>query len=181
MGEPEMMASWLQDMYLWPRFSSKAARLLIREQGLDSPERLSVHTDKNVDDICNVLKKQGGKNANRTPDRGQQVQVIAQENLKAVFLFYLWWTFTFDWEVMGVQEGTIHLLTGQKRFKDKYKDPNMLLEINKFDMAGTMEAIKEYLRSHDGVVRVPLAYIIRETIIVKIYGNYLIMLLLMVI
>ena len=37
---PEIMASWCQDMYIWLRFSPKAARLLIREQGLDSPERL---------------------------------------------------------------------------------------------------------------------------------------------
>ena len=64
-------------------------KLLIREQGLDSPDRLRVLIDKNVDDICNVVRKAGGKNANGTPDRGQQVLMIAQENLKlAAFLFY---------------------------------------------------------------------------------------------
>ena len=35
---PEIMASWLQDMYLWLEFSPEAAKLLIREQGLDSPD-----------------------------------------------------------------------------------------------------------------------------------------------
>ena len=37
---PEIMASWLQDMYIKLEFSPEAAMLLIREQGLDSPERL---------------------------------------------------------------------------------------------------------------------------------------------
>jgi hypothetical protein len=76
-------------MYIQLGFTPKAAKLLIREQGLDSPERLQVLTDKNVDDICNVMRKPGGKIANGMPDRGQQVSIIAQKNLKlAVFLFH---------------------------------------------------------------------------------------------
>ena len=34
------MALWLQDMYLLLGLSSEADRLLVKEQGLDSPERL---------------------------------------------------------------------------------------------------------------------------------------------
>ena len=37
---PEIMALWLQDMYVRLGISPKAAKLLIREQGLESPERL---------------------------------------------------------------------------------------------------------------------------------------------
>ena len=65
------MASWLQDLYIWLGFSPEAAKLLISKQGLDSPERLGVLTDKNVDDICNVMRKPGDKNTNGTPDMGQ--------------------------------------------------------------------------------------------------------------
>ena len=87
----EIMALKLQNMYVWLRFSPKAAKLLIREQGLDNSNRLRVLTDKNVNDICNVMRKPGGKNADGTPDRGQQVSVIAQENLKlTAFLFHHW-------------------------------------------------------------------------------------------
>ena len=64
------------------------------------------------------------------------------------------------------------LLAGQKRLKDDYKDPDMLSKVNKVDMEGTMESIKEYLRSYHGVMRAPLAYIIRKTIIVQIYCDY---------
>ena len=69
------MTSWLQDMCLWLGFSSEAARLFIREQGLNRSERLRVLTDKNVNDICNFIRKLGGKNADGMPDRGQQVSV----------------------------------------------------------------------------------------------------------
>ena len=99
----ENLRLWHHDMYLQLAFSFKAARLLVRQQGLDSPKRLRVFTDKNIDDICNVMRKPGSKNVNRTPDRGQQLSVITQENLKlAASLFHHRWRCTFDWEVTGV-------------------------------------------------------------------------------
>ena len=123
------MALWLQDMYIWLGFSSDAAKLLIRDQGINSPERLRVLTDKNVFDNCNVVRKPGSKNANGMIDRGQQASVIAQENLKlAVFLFHHRWGCIIDWKVMGVCEDTMHLLAWQKRLENKYKEPNMLQE-----------------------------------------------------
>ena len=73
---------------------------------------------------------------------------------------------------MGVHEDTVHLLAGQKRFEDKYKDPDMLPEVDNADMAGMMESIKEYLISCHGLVRAPLAYIIGKTMTVQIYGGY---------
>ena len=39
-------------------------------------------------------------------------------------------------------------------------------------MISTMEVIKEYLRSSQYVMRAPLAYIIRKTILVQTYGEY---------
>ena len=121
--------------------------MLVREKRLDSPDRLRVLTKKNVDDICNVMRKPGGKNADGTPNRGQQVLIIAQENLKlAAILFHHRWRCTIDWEIMEVDEGTVCLLAGQKRLEDEYKDPNILPKINKSDMAVMMESIKEYLR-----------------------------------
>ena len=62
---------------------------------------------------------------------------------------------------------TVHLITGQKKLKDKYNNPDVLPGVNKADMAGTMKSIKEYLRSHNGVMRALIAYIIRKTLIVQ--------------
>ena len=38
---------------------------------------------------------------------------------------------------------TVHFLADQKKLKDEYKDPDVLSKINKSDMAGMMESIKE--------------------------------------
>ena len=100
----EIMVLWLQDMYLQLRFSPEAAQLLIRE-----------YTDQNVDDICNIVRKLGGKNADGMSDRGQQPSVISQENLKlAAFLFQQRLRCTFDWEVTGVQDDAVNLHADQK-------------------------------------------------------------------
>ena len=50
------------------------------------------------------------------------------------------------------------------RLVHEYNDPRVLPKLNKADMAGMMEFIEEYLRSCCGVVRAPLAYIIKKTI-----------------
>ena len=47
----------------------------------------------------------------------------------------------------------------------------MLPKNNNVDKAGTLKAIEEHLRSHHDIIRAPLAYIVRKTITVKIYGD----------
>ena len=108
--------------------------------------------------MCYFVRKPGGKNADGMSNRRQHASGIAQENLKlAAFLFHHRWRCTFDWEVLGVHDDTVHLLAGSKRLEDRYKDPDMLPKVNKTDVAGTMDAIKEHLRSCCGVIRVPHA------------------------
>ena len=145
----------------------------MKEPMLDSTDSLQVLTHKNVNDICNVMRKQGSKNVKGTPNREQLVSVTAQQHLKlAAFLFHHRWICTFDWEVMGVQEDKVKLLAGKKGLKDNYKNPDMLPEVNKADMARAMEAIEEYLRLYHGVVITPLTYIIRKTRIVQTNSEY---------
>ena len=67
---------------------------------------------------------------------------------------------------------TVPFLVGQKKLKDEYKDPNICKNFNKSDMAGMVGSIKEYLRVCLGVIKAPLAYIIRKTITVQNYGYY---------
>ena len=73
-GGPEIMALKLQSMYTQLGFSPKAAKLLLREQWLNRPDRLRVLADKNANDICYVMRKPGGKNANGTPREDSKSQ-----------------------------------------------------------------------------------------------------------
>ena len=140
------MAAWLKNMYIHLEFSLAEEKLLIKEQELDSPERLPVLTDKNVHDICNVVRKPGVKSADGIINTKQQISAIAQENLKvAAFLFYHKWRCNLDWKPTRVNEDTLHLMEGQKEFKDKNKVPNLLPKTNESDMTEMMEAIEEYL------------------------------------
>ena len=54
----------------------RSDNLLIRKEGLDSPKKLRVLMEKNVDDICNIVRKSDSKNADRISNRGQQVSII---------------------------------------------------------------------------------------------------------
>ena len=63
----------MQHMYLRLRFRCEEAHLLIRKQALE-PFRLKVLTNKNVDHICKVLRKQGKKNANDNHTEGNRFQ-----------------------------------------------------------------------------------------------------------
>ena len=120
------------------------------------------------------MRKPGGKNANGMSNREQQVSVIAQVNLKlAIFLFCHSHICTLDWEITAVNEDTVHLMKGQKKLKDEYKDPNMLPKIKKSDMTGMMEGTEDYFRLCHGVMWAPLAYVIRKTIAVQTYSDYL--------
>ena len=82
-------------------------------------------------------------------EQGQQVSVIANENLKLDRYLPI-----FDWEAIGVNDNTVHLLTGQRRLEDDSNDPYMLPEVNKVDIAELIKAVKENLRSNCGVVRI---------------------------
>ena len=61
-------------MYLRLNFSSEAATLLTRAQGLDSSEGLRVLTDIKFNNICNVERKSGSKNDNGEPTEGSGFQ-----------------------------------------------------------------------------------------------------------
>ena len=137
------MASWLYDMFIWLGFNPKEAKLLIREQGLDSPKWLRVLMDKNIDEICNLMRKPYSKNVSGLPNMRQQVSVLAKNSNPAAFLFHHRWRCISDREVARVDDDMVHLLAGQKSLEDDYKGPDVLPKINKSDIAGTMEAIKE--------------------------------------
>ena len=68
------MALKLQNMYIRLGFSPEAAKLLVREQGLVNPDGLRVLTNKNVDDICDVMRIQEARIPMGLPIEGSKSQ-----------------------------------------------------------------------------------------------------------
>ena len=68
-----------------------------------------------------------------------------------------------------MHKDTVLVLAGWKRLENDYKAPDMLFKVNKADIAGMIEVIKEYLSSHHGVIRTPFAYVINMIIMVYDY------------
>ena len=67
---------------------------------------------------------------------GKQISVKTQENLFiAVVQIHNWKRCTFEWDATGVNKKVVHLLAGQKKLEDMNKDPEMLPNPNKADMA----------------------------------------------
>ena len=68
---------------------SKTAKLLIREQGLDDSGKLRVLIKKNVNDICNVMRKSGGKNVEwNARQRATGISHVSRNLKLAPFLFH---------------------------------------------------------------------------------------------
>ena len=69
------MVCKLDAMHVQLGFSHDSARVLVHKQGLNSTYRLRALTNKNVDDICNVTRKPGGKSTNNLPTDGNKYQL----------------------------------------------------------------------------------------------------------
>ena len=88
-------------------------------------------------------KKPCSKNVNGVPKKGHQVSVMAQDNLKlAAFLSHYSWRCIYDWEVTKVQKSTICKPVRQKTIKDKCKGPDVLPKVNKANVVGWWQPLK---------------------------------------
>ena len=69
-------------------FSQTVAMKLVDEQGIDSPWTLDSLSDEDIAATCNMIGRPGGLVSGMTPDRGNQISILAVKNLKlAAFMF----------------------------------------------------------------------------------------------
>ena len=79
---------------------------------------------------------------------------------------------TFDWKVMGVCEDKVHLQAEQIS-SETWQGPRHAAE-GQQNLHGTSDgSIKNYFRLDHDVVRSPLAYIMRITIVIQKFGDHL--------
>ena len=76
-----------------------------------------------------------------------------------------------DWDIKNVLKEMIKELAGQKKLKDEFKDPSIFPEVNETGMAGSMEAIKQYLRLCHGAKKALLVNIVKKKVVVHPFAT----------
>ena len=69
-------------MFLRLGFSQTVAMKLVDGQGIGSPWTLASLSDEDIATICDVIHRPSGLVSWKTPDRGNQIFVLAKKNLK---------------------------------------------------------------------------------------------------
>ena len=78
----------MEEMFLKLGFSQTVAMMLVDDQGISSPWTLSSLSDEDITAICNVMRWPGNLVSGKMPDRGNQISVLAANNLKLMaFMF----------------------------------------------------------------------------------------------
>ena len=70
----------MEDMFLRLGSSQTVAMKLVDDQGIDSLRILASLSDKDITDICNVIHRPGRLVRGKTPDRGNQLSILAMNS-----------------------------------------------------------------------------------------------------
>lgn len=154
-------------------FSLHAAHSIATDQGLNTLDEIGLLTDGEVVNLCKALRKPGGMVANpdallpnqpaQVPNQGFMVPMRAENNLKLA-CYYLCHHKRMSRTTLAAQITleNVRAIHDLKLQQDNHKDPSEIPTINPKDWAKTMEDLREYLRGHLGITKVPLSYVVRE-------------------
>ena len=85
---PPTIIKEMEEMILWLGFSQTVAMKLVDNQGKDSPWTPASLSDEDIVAICDVIHRHGGLVSGKTLDKGNQISVLATNNLKlTAFIF----------------------------------------------------------------------------------------------
>ena len=68
-------------------FTNEVSDYLVTDQSLDSLDEIALLTDKDIDNLCSVVRRPGGTIANNVPNPGLNVSVRAQINMKLLVYY----------------------------------------------------------------------------------------------
>ena len=169
------MAAAMRTAYGRLGFSDPAATAITDDQNIDSLDELELLTEDEIESLCKALRRPGGTIANPDaanpgapaviPNPGINVSLRAETNLKLAGWFL-------KHRTRVSRPKTAALITLQRvRELKEYKNqestwecPSEAPTINYNDWPKTMESILEYLRACPGTTKIPLAYVVRDTV-----------------
>jgi hypothetical protein len=130
----------------------------ITADGLDSFEELSLQDDDDIENVCKSIRKPSGGN------NGTVVTHSAESNAKLLCYFLRHQkrrSRPFNHLMMTL--ANVRLLRSLREQEKNHKEPTAP-EIDDKVWPRTMESIEEYLAECLGVTKIPLAYVIRDTV-----------------
>jgi hypothetical protein len=158
-------------------FTAAASTAIVDDQGIDTIEEVRFLTDEEAEGLCRVVRKPGGTIPNpnagaagqpaEIPNPGNAVSKRAENNLKlACFLLRHRTRISRPIDAAGVTLALVRAMRDLKQVEDDHEDPHPPDNlINEKDWPKTIDGLQEYLRSCLGVTKIPLAYVIRDTMI----------------
>ena len=164
-------------VYVGLGFTANAALKMVTQQSIDSLEELRELDDKEVENLCRVLRKPGGfmPNPNADPDPamnqpaeifdpGTQVSTRAENLLKQACFWARNRHRLSRVTVPGdLVLAAVRTITSLRKSELAHKDPDPPT-INELNWPKTFEALEEYFSSYLGESGIPLAYVTRPDV-----------------
>ena len=147
-------------------FTNEVSNYLVTDQSLDSLDEIALLTNKDIDNLCSVVRRPGGTIGNNVPNPGLNVSVRAQVNMKLLVYYtqHMLRRISRILNATNIQLADVQRLTYMKWEEENYTDPIESPKIDAKDWPKTLEAIREHLRNHRSEIGVPLSYVVRRTV-----------------
>ena len=152
-------------------FTATAATYLTDNQGLNSLDEFSFLSEDAVKGLCAVARKPGGMIPNphgndpsHIPNPGIAITLRAENHLKLMcYQIRLAKRCSETILPTDITLASVRELQGLRDWEESHKDAEPP-EINAKDWPRTIDALQDYFRNCLGTMKIPLAYVIRDSI-----------------
>ena len=154
---PQTFIKEMEEVFLRLGFSQVMVLKLVDDQGRDSPWTLVSLSDVNIATICKMICKPGRLVSRKTPDRGNQIPILAMKNLKLVtFMFQTMEHCSTDYRIKDVNSTSVLQHQHQWELEQKKPDDIKAPKIDKNNWAKNLENIVLHLKPMIGTRGTPL-------------------------
>ena len=170
-----------REMHVRIGFSVEAADAIFHKHGYVSMTLLSQMDDKEVENLCKVLRRPGGGTTNTTgsgasatsvtkANLGEEVSIVAEKRLKVVSFIarHFLERVSKPIDFSDVTTDLVDEFTPIKKEEDSYVFPDIdkwptLTIDNGVNWPDTIEGIAAFCYTERGITGIPLGYLLRET------------------
>ena len=147
-------------------FSQPAADYIVDTQQFNDPADYAILTDEEAQNLCKITRKPGGVDQAGNPNQGIVVSMKSENNLKMVAYYFRYRQRTSRPLTINLcTPNTIQGYLALSRYEKDHKDPEYPELRNMGNWTRTIEVLEDYLRNCLGTTKIPLAWIIRETVV----------------